>query len=150
MNLSCGLMPRQVLAGPVMLDLFHRDGQVHETWLHLHPREFGLLWRLAETPRTRLTRTTLLRDVWRLRHEPETNTLEVHVFRLRRKLSAYGVEHLVVTDPAGGYRLEAEVVALVPGKSTRAALDRCCVIGDGGQQESRSGPEPWNSPPTTA
>lgn len=143
-------MPRQMLAGPVMLDLFHRDGLVRETWLYLHPREFGLLWRMAETPRTRLSRRTLLRDVWRLRHEPETNTLEVHIFRLRRKLAAFGIDHLVMTDPAGGYRLDAEVTPVVPDASTREALDRCGLIGNGGEQASQSGPQLWNWPPTTA
>ena len=139
MTLPAGLMPRQVLAGPVLLDLFHRDARLHETWLHLHPREFGLLWRLAESPRTRLTRQTLLRDVWRLRHEPETNTVEVHVYRLRRKLSAFGVEQLVITEPAGGYRLEAEVIPVLGSAEPTEALDSPPAIGNGTAQESQSG-----------
>lgn len=135
-----GLMPRHVLAGPVLLDLFHRDGRLRERWLHLHPREFGLLWRLAESPRVQVTRATLLRDVWRLRHEPETNTLEVHIFRLRRKLAAFGIEQLVVTDPAGGYRLEAEVTALLDATGLREPLDSHRTIGNGAGLDSLTGP----------
>lgn len=131
-----GFVPRQMRAGPVVLDLIHRDARLHEHWLCLHPREFGLLWRLAETPRTALTRSTLLRDVWRLRHEPPTNTLEVHVFRLRRKLAAYGIERLVVTDPAGGYRLDADARPVVPVRET---LDSYALIGNGTLQESQPG-----------
>ena len=134
-----GLIPRQVRAGPILLDLFHRDARLHDTWLHLHPREFGLLWRLAETPRTRLTRQTLWRDVWRLRHEPETNTVEVHIYRLRRKLSAFGIDRLVITEPAGGYRLEAEVVPVLPQTETPEMLDSPPPIGNGAGQESQSG-----------
>lgn len=134
-----GFIPRQVRAGPILLDLFHRDARLHDTWLHLHPREFGLLWRLAETPRTRLTRQTLWRDVWRLRHEPETNTVEVHIYRLRRKLSAFGIDQLVVTEPAGGYRLEAEVVPVMPHLEQFEMLDSLPPIGNGAGQESQSG-----------
>lgn len=139
MTLPAGLMPRQLRAGPVLLDLFHRDAKLCDRWLYLHPREFGLLWRLAETPRTALSRRTLLSDVWRLRHEPETNTLEVHVFRLRRKLSAYGVERLVVTDPAGGYRLDAEVTPILPHTQECEALDRQAMIGNGDREEPQTG-----------
>ena len=139
MNVPAGLLPRQLNAGPLLLDLFHRDARYRERWLHLHPREFGLLWRLAETPRNSLSRGTLLRDVWRLRHEPETNTLEVHIFRLRRKLAAHGIDRLVVTDPAGGYRLEAEVVPVLPPGPQLEALDSLRLIGNGKRQESQPG-----------
>lgn len=57
------MMPRHVRAGPVMLDLLHRDGNVGGDWLGLHPREFELLWRLAESPRQRLSRRLLLAEV---------------------------------------------------------------------------------------
>lgn len=137
--MTSGLIPRQVRAGPILLDLFHRDARLHDTWLHLHPREFGLLWRLAETPRTRLTRQTLWRDVWRLRHEPETNTVEVHIYRLRRKLSAFGIDRLVITEPAGGYRLEAEVVPVLPQVEIMEMLDSPPPIGNGAAQESQPG-----------
>jgi DNA-binding response OmpR family regulator len=102
-----GLLPRLREAGPVTLDLIHRDGRVGPRWLALHPREFALLWRLAETPGFPVTRPELLRDVWRLRHEPETNSVQVHVSRLRSKLAVHGLGTLVATDPAGGYRLAA-------------------------------------------
>lgn len=72
-------LPRWRIVGPLMLDLFHRDGQIGERWLGLHPREFSLLWRLAEHPGAQFTRRQLLHDVWRLDHDPETNSLEVHV-----------------------------------------------------------------------
>jgi DNA-binding response OmpR family regulator len=102
-----GLVPREREAGPVTLDLVHRDGRVGQSWLALHPREFALIWRLAESPGCPVTRPELLRDVWRLRHEPETNSVQVHVSRLRSKLAVHGLGTLVATDPAGGYRLAA-------------------------------------------
>lgn len=121
-----GLLPRWRDLGPLTLDLFHRDARKGSTWLHLHPREFGVLWRLADTPGERVTRRQLLEDVWRLGHDPQTNSVEVHVSRLRSKLGAAGCAQLVQTVPEGGYRLTGEVpfmFARTPG-SERDALDR--------------------------
>ena len=100
-----GMLPRWRDTGPLTLDLFHRDARLGTRWLSLHPREFGVLWRLADTPGERVTRKQLLEDVWRLSHEPETNSVEVHISRLRSKLALAGCEGLVETVPQGGYRL---------------------------------------------
>jgi len=100
-----GMLPRWRNLGPLTLDLFHRDARRGPRWLGLHPREFGVIWRLADTPGERVTRRQLLKDVWRISHEPETNSVEVHVSRLRAKLAGAGCEGLVSTAPEGGYRL---------------------------------------------
>jgi hypothetical protein len=100
-----GMLPRWRTIGALTLDLFHRDARCAGRWLALHPREFGLLWRLADRPGERVTRKQLLTDVWRLNHAPETNSVEVHVSRLRTKLAEFGCRGVVLTDPRGGYRL---------------------------------------------
>ena len=101
------LIPRFREAGDLTLDLFHRDGRVEDRWLGLHPREFELLWRLAEQPGQRTTREQLLADVWRIHFKPETNSLTVHVARVRAKLEPFGLAKMLVTHPAGGYLLDA-------------------------------------------
>ena len=93
-------------AGPLRLDLFHRDAQFEGRWLALHPREFELLWRLAETPEATVSQSALLRDVWRCPFEPGTNRVAVHVARLRRKLAPLGLAAMIATDGAG-YRLDS-------------------------------------------
>jgi DNA-binding response OmpR family regulator len=98
-------LPRRREIGPLTLDLFHRDARAGQRWLALHPREFELLWRLAERPGEKVSRARLLREVWRVDFEPGTNTVEVHVSRLRAKLAAVGAQGVVETDPAGGYRV---------------------------------------------
>ncbi len=100
------LIPRFREAGDVTLDLFHRDGRVDDRWLGFHPREFELLWRLAEQPGVRLTRKQLLLDVWRIDFEPETNSVAVHVARVRSKLDAFGLACILATHPEGGYFLD--------------------------------------------
>ena len=100
------LIPRFREAGEITLDLFHRDGRVADRWLGLHPREFELLWRLAEQPGKRLTRKQLLADVWRITFEPETNSVAVHVARVRAKLEPFGLAQILATHSDGGYMLD--------------------------------------------
>ena len=51
----------------------------------------------------RLTRRQLLADVWRITFEPETNSLAVHVARVRAKLEPFGLARMLATHPDGGY-----------------------------------------------
>jgi len=52
-----------------------------------------------------LDRTQLLKDVWDIAHDPETNVVDVIVGRVRRKLRAVGGPTLT-TVRGEGYRLE--------------------------------------------
>ena len=99
------MLPRWRDVGPLTLDLFHRDARKGARWLGLHPREFSLIWRLADTPGLRVTRRQLIADVWRLNHEPDTNSVEVHVSRLRNKLATANCAFLVQTASEGAYRI---------------------------------------------
>lgn len=103
------MIPRFREAGDVTLDLFHRDGRVDDRWIGFHPREFELLWRLAEQPGVPVTRKQLLRDVWRIDFEPETNSVAVHVARIRSKLEPFGLAPILATHPEAGYYLNAPV-----------------------------------------
>lgn len=101
-------LPRRRVHGALALDLLLRDGWVGDTRLGLHPREFALLWRLAETPGEAVAADDLLSDVWRINFRPETNSLAVHVCRLRAKLAVSGLAHMVRTTPGGSYVLAPE------------------------------------------
>lgn len=100
-------LPRWRHAGPLTLDLLRRDARAGERWLALHPREFELLWRLAERPGEPVSRARLLREVWRIDFEPGTNSVEVHVSRLRSKIATAGFAGLIETHPPAGYRIAA-------------------------------------------
>lgn len=130
-------MPRRRKAGPVTLDIFYRDGRVDGNWLGLHPREFALLWRLAETPYTRVSRRQLLVDVWRMEHLPETNSLEVHVSRLRAKLAISRCGWLVQTHPDGGYQLGGDSHGSFHAftGARREMLDTARALGNGGSRD---------------
>ena len=96
----------RVTCGNLRLDLLAREACVGEAVLNLTAREFGLLFALVESG-TVLSRMELLRRVWQTDHDPETNVVEVHVARVRRKLAtADGPE--IVTERGKGYRMRSE------------------------------------------
>ena len=108
-------LPRfRQLAG-LRIDLLARDAFVGNRPLGLHPREFALLWRLADSPGDPVSVRELLSDVWRLAFRPETNSLAVHVSRLRAKLRAAGIDGLIETLPDGAYRLAAPARGAIGG-----------------------------------
>lgn len=95
--------------GSLQLDPVARDGAVDGRRLRLFPREFALLWRLSDEPGVVVPRAELLHDVFGLTIEPGTNTLAVHICRLRRKLHTERLSHLLVTGSCdGGYALVLE------------------------------------------
>ncbi len=100
--------------GALTLDLLARDGFVDGRRVGLHPREFALVWRLADHPGRPVAKAGLLTDVWRLGHVPDTNSLAVHVSRLRAKLAAAGLHDAVLTLPGGGYALALPSKAAPP------------------------------------
>lgn len=110
-------VPRRRRHGPLELDLVMRDGLVGNRRLALHPREFSLLWRLARHPGRPVTADELIAEVWQMNFRPETNSLAVHVCRLRAKLASAGLPGLVTTTIDGGY-------ALTSPEEPRTALAR--------------------------
>ncbi len=107
-RLAAEAEPRRRRHGALELDLLLREGTVHGRRLGLHPREFSLLWRLAQTPGRSVAPQDLLSEVWQMSFKPETNSLAVHVCRLRAKLASAGLGGIVSTAPDGGYALSPE------------------------------------------
>ena len=97
-------LPRRRTLGRLELDLLTRDALIAGQPIGLKPREFELLWRLADTPDEAVSRQSLVHDVLGLRFEPISNSIAVHMSRLRGKLGAAGLKDLVETQ-TGGYRL---------------------------------------------
>ncbi|MBM3594830.1 MAG: winged helix-turn-helix transcriptional regulator [Alphaproteobacteria bacterium] len=105
-------LPRYRSIGQLNLDLLAREAYVDKRPLALHPREFGLLWRLADTPGRPVSKGSLVKDVWGMGFVSETNSFAVHVSRLRGKLNTAGLGGVVETVPSGGYCLRPADVLL--------------------------------------
>jgi DNA-binding winged helix-turn-helix (wHTH) protein len=72
--------------GPLELDLLDRTAKRGGRQIDLRPREFQLLKYMMQRSDKLLTRATLLKDVWHYKFVPETNLVDVHMGRLRRKV----------------------------------------------------------------
>ena len=116
--------------GRLELDPSARDATVDGRRLRLFPREFALLWRLSDNPGITVSRAELLHDVLGLTIEPGTNALAVHICRLRKKLHAARLSHLLVTGAgSGSYALQFDEFA--PHTfAQRIALDDAGVSGE--------------------
>lgn len=71
----------------------------------LAPREYALLEYLARNAGSILTRTMILEHVWDCRYDPQTNVVDVHVNRLRRKVDDGATGPLIHTVRGVGYVL---------------------------------------------
>jgi len=75
--------------------------------LDLRPREYDLLYFLAQRPGQVLSRTTLLDQVWGTAEYIDDRTVDVHVHRLRQKLATIDPAlDPIQTERGIGYRFE--------------------------------------------
>jgi two-component system OmpR family response regulator len=71
----------------------------------LQPREFKLLEYLMRQADQVVTRTMLLENVWDYHFDPQTNVIDVHISRLRRKIDSGFDKPLLHTIRGAGYML---------------------------------------------
>ena len=74
--------------------------------IELTPKEFRILCLLIETPGQLVSRKDLVRKVWGLDFESETNVVDVTVRRLRQKIDDPFSVKLIKTVRGAGYTLE--------------------------------------------
>lgn len=103
---SSGALPGGVLSyGGVALDQVSRQVHRGERELTLTKTEFELLELFLGHPRQVLSRSTIMERVWGYDFGPTSNSLEVFVSYLRRKLEAGGEPRLLHTVRGVGYVL---------------------------------------------
>ena len=69
--------------------------------IEVTPREFDLLYHLAQNPRRVFTREELLASVWGYNYFGDQRTVDVHIRRLRTKLAALRHEYLTTVWGVG-------------------------------------------------
>ena len=120
-----------------------------ERTLELTAREFELLEHLMRNERIVVSRQALLDEVWGYHPFAETNTVDVFISNLRRKLEAGGEPRLLHTVRGAGYVLRAEPEGApsgsAEGRRVSAALTFAilclfsAVIGALAEQRIRTG-----------
>jgi len=93
--------------GELEMDLLARTVNRAGRAVDLQPREFRLLEYLMRHAGQVVTRTMLLEHVWDYHFDPQTNVIDVHVSRLRRKIDKDFEAPLLHTVRGAGYVLRA-------------------------------------------
>jgi DNA-binding response OmpR family regulator len=96
--------------GPLELDLIDRTVKRGGRPIDLRPREFQLLKYMMQRSNRLLTRATLFKEVWHYTFVPETNLVDVHMGRLRRKVDGSN-EAPMIRSVRGGFVLSATPLA---------------------------------------
>ncbi len=91
----------------LQLDDINLNLETHQVWqqgqpVEVTPKEFALLSRLIMRAGQNVHRETLQQDLYSWQDDPGSNTLEVHIHNLRRKLG----KDRIKTVRGVGYRLE--------------------------------------------
>lgn len=87
------------------LDLLRREATRNGQILQLTPQEFVLLEYLCRNEGRVVTRSMILDQVWGMRIQPDTNVVDVHIYRLRGKVDTAGQQPLIRTLRGVGYIL---------------------------------------------
>lgn len=88
------------------LDLLRREATRAGQQLQLTPQEFVLLDYLCRNAGRVVTRSMILETVWGMRIQPDTNVVDVHIYRLRAKVDGNGQQPLIRTLRGVGYVLK--------------------------------------------
>ena len=88
------------------LDLLRREATRAGKLLPLTQQEFALLEYLCRNAGRVVTRSMILDQVWGIRIQPDTNVVDVHIYRLRGKVDEKGQQPLIRTMRGMGYVLE--------------------------------------------
>jgi len=97
----------QLIVGDLELDRLSRVVKRAGETIDLQPREYKLLEYLMRNAGRVVTRTMLLENVWEYHFDPQTNVIDVHVSRLRRKIDKDFDSPLLHTVRGAGYTLRA-------------------------------------------
>ena len=93
-------------SGDLIVNLITREVQRGGAAIRLTAREFNLLEYLMRSPGRVFTRTQILEHVWGFDFDPNTNLIDVHIQRLRKKISPDDKEQLIETIRGIGYRFK--------------------------------------------
>ena len=98
--------PTQLTVGDLSLDLLARKATRAGREIELRPREFALLEYLMRNAGRVVTKTMILSHVWDYSFDPQTNVVDVLVFRLREKVDKGFPTKLIHTVRGSGYVLK--------------------------------------------
>jgi phosphate regulon transcriptional regulator PhoB len=88
----------------IELDLRKHQVKVAGSEINLTPKEFNLLSILIKHPGQVFSRDNLLKKVWDYNYHGDTRTVDVHIRRLRKKISQHSSQQHIITVRGVGYK----------------------------------------------
>ncbi|OCL27297.1 DNA-binding response regulator [Orenia metallireducens] len=95
-----------IALGDIKMDLTKYRVQVDGSEISLTPKEFDLLAILMTHPGQVFSRSYLLDELWGYDYHGDTRTVDVHIRRLRKKISNYSDEESILTVRGVGYKFK--------------------------------------------
>ena len=97
------------MRGPLLLDLLQRAVSLNGEKIELSSREFQLLEYFVARPGQLITRDMLIENVWKYRFSPQTNVVDVHISKLRRKIDGNRVTSFIQNIRGCGFVFNADI-----------------------------------------
>jgi DNA-binding response OmpR family regulator len=126
--------------GSLALDLMDRTAKRGDRGIDLRPREFQLLKYMMQRSDKLLTRATLFKEVWNYKFVPDSNLVDVHMGRLRRKVDGPNEAPMIRNVRGAGFVLSATPLSegrpggLVKNATNLAVADKSPRPVQGGLQ----------------
>ncbi|MGO9409165.1 MAG: response regulator [Spirochaetia bacterium] len=102
------LLPSRLVLADLQLDLLTREVFRGNQKIDLQPREFALLEYLMRNSGRVVSKAMVMEHVWNYDFDPQTNVVDVLVFRLRSKIDRDFEAKLVHTIRGVGYVLKSD------------------------------------------
>jgi two-component system copper resistance phosphate regulon response regulator CusR len=104
--------PRNVEGSVLKVDDLEVDTREHSVKragkeVYLTRKELMLLEFLMRNKGAVVSRSAIMEHVWDIHADPFSNTIESHIFSLRKKIGGAGGKKLIHTIPGRGYKLSA-------------------------------------------
>jgi len=98
------IVPNVVSFGLLVIDCLRHTVRYDTEIIYLTKKEFSLLEYLVRNAEMVVSRGMIMEHVWNMNTDPFSNTIEAHIFNLRKKI-ALSSPVLIHTVPGRGYKL---------------------------------------------
>lgn len=99
-----------ITIGPLSLDTVNQVVTIQGTTIYFTSKEYALLEFLLRNKHRLISRSMILDHVWSSDSDPLSNTIEAHIFNVRKKIR-HILPGLIKTVPGRGYRIEENTEA---------------------------------------
>lgn len=94
-----------ITIGELVLDSYRQQVTCNGSVMNLTRKEFALLEYLMKNQGSVVSRNAISEHVWNMDINPFSNTIEMHILNLRKKIDPYHSEKIIQSVPGRGYTI---------------------------------------------